>query len=149
MISLKKSSFFTKPINIVVLALFCCFLWGSASPAIKIGYRLFRIAADDAATQLLFAGIRFILSGLMVILWGCITEKRFLKLRRESWGNTVVLAMVQTVLQYTFFYIGLAHTTGVKMSIIVALGNFLAILFSCLFLRQEALTRQNVLGCLF
>ena len=35
----------------------CCFLWGSAAPAIKIGYQLFRIESSDTASILMFAGV--------------------------------------------------------------------------------------------
>ena len=48
--------------NIWVVSLgaaLCCFLWGSATPAIKTGYALFSIATDDTATVILFAGVRF------------------------------------------------------------------------------------------
>ena len=50
------------------LALLCCFLWGSAAPSIKTGYRIFQIASDDVATVLLFAGIRFLLAGILACL---------------------------------------------------------------------------------
>ena len=41
---------------VLLLAGICCFLWGSATPAIKIGYRLFGIDGADTASILLFAG---------------------------------------------------------------------------------------------
>ena len=56
--------------------------------------------------------------------------------------------MVQTVIQYIFFYIGLAHTTGVKSSIIEASSTFFAILIASLIFRYEALTIRKILGCL-
>ena len=40
-------------------ALFCCVLWGSASPAIKIAYELFRIGPSDTASRIMLAGARF------------------------------------------------------------------------------------------
>ncbi len=36
----------------IPLALFCCFLWGSAFPSIKVGYTLFNIGAEDSYSQL-------------------------------------------------------------------------------------------------
>lgn len=41
------------------LALTCCALWGSAFACIKTGYKLFRVAESDPASQILFAGCRF------------------------------------------------------------------------------------------
>ena len=42
---------------VVLSAVFCCVLWGSASPAIKIAYELFRIDASDTASRLVLAGV--------------------------------------------------------------------------------------------
>ena len=54
-----KTKFYTKKSNIVLLAILCCVLWGSAYPAVKCGYEFFNIAAEDIATKLIFAGYRF------------------------------------------------------------------------------------------
>ena len=51
-----------------LIAFFCCFLWGSASPAIKIAYQLFRIDSADTASRILLAGSRFTLAGCMTII---------------------------------------------------------------------------------
>lgn len=61
-------NFLTKTPVVITLALICCALWGSAFPCIKIGYQMFSIGGNDTASQILFAGIRFLLAGLMVIL---------------------------------------------------------------------------------
>ena len=55
--------------------------------------------------------------------------------------------MLQTVAQYLFFYIGLAHTTGVKSSIIEAVNVFVAILVASLLFHQEKLTAEKMIGC--
>ena len=60
--------FLTKTPVVITFALICCALWGSAFPCIKIGYRMFAVGGNDTASQILFAGIRFLLAGLMVIL---------------------------------------------------------------------------------
>ncbi len=39
----EKKLFITKPLGIGLLACLCCLLWGSATPAIKIGYEWFGI----------------------------------------------------------------------------------------------------------
>ena len=51
-----------------IAAVFCCLLWGSAFPGIKIGYRLFAVASEDIGTQILFAGFRFALAGVLVLI---------------------------------------------------------------------------------
>ena len=113
---------------VFVCALVCCFLWGSAFPCIKIGYSLFSIGASDSASQIVFAGTRFTLAGILVILFGSLIGRKPLVPARTSLHMVVKLALVQTVAQYIFFYIGLAHTSGVKSSIIGASNVFLSIL---------------------
>lgn len=44
-------------------------------------------------------------------------------------------------------YIGVAHTSGVKGGIITGLGNFIAILMSCLIFRNERMTGRKIAGC--
>lgn len=130
------------------LALFCCLLWGSATPCIKVGYQLFGIAGSDTPTILLFAGCRFALAGLMSILMGSLIQGRFLLPRRGSARPILALSLCQTVWQYFFFYIGLAHASGVKSAIIVGCNVFISILMASLVFRMEPLTRRKLLGCL-
>lgn len=143
-----KETFLTKPIVICLLASICCILWGSAFPSIKIGYKLFNIASADTASQMLFAGLRFTLAGILAIIIGSIISKKLLIPKKESYKSIFKLSMVQTVLQYVCFYVGLANTTGVKASIIEASNVFLAILIPSLMLKHENLTIKKMLGCI-
>ena len=143
-----KDKTLQKPMIVAVLALVCCFLWGSAFPCIKIGYRLFAIAAEDSVSQLLFAGCRFALAGVLVILFGSLMGRKMLKPQKNSWGMVLTLALFQTILQYVLFYMGLAHTTGVKSSIIEAANVFIAILFAVFLFKFESLTSGIVIGCI-
>lgn len=143
-----KKEVLTKPVIVALLAIFCCLLWGSAFPCIKVGYRLFVIASDDSASQLLFAGCRFTLAGILVILAGSIMGKKILVPERGNWKLVLILCLFQTVLQYVFFYMGLAHTTGVKSSIIEGSNVFFAILFAVFVFRFESMTTGKIIGCL-
>ena len=64
------------PVWLSLGALFCCVLWGSAFPCVKIAYPLFKIS--DTGSQILFAGVRFFISGIITFIVGCILEKRIL-----------------------------------------------------------------------
>lgn len=35
---MNKEKIFTNKINIIIIAIICTFLWGSAFPAVKVGY---------------------------------------------------------------------------------------------------------------
>ena len=121
-----KTQILQKTWVVCALALVCTFLWGSASPCIKLGYALFEIPSSETWTQILFAGIRFVFAGILTILIG---------------------SAFQTILQYIFFYIGLAHNSGVKASIINGSNTFFVILVSSLIFRQEKLNLKKVAGC--
>lgn len=142
------TSALTKSPMICLLAMFCCLLWGSAFPCIKIGYALFHITSDDVGSQTLFAGCRFTLAGILVIILGSILNRKILTPKKTSIPSILKLGMVQTVLQYLLFYIGLANTTGVKSSIITGSNVFLSILVAALIFKYETLTFSKIAGCL-
>ncbi len=58
------------------------------------------------------------------------------------------LSLMQTVIQYSFFYIGLSHAPAYKGSIISPTSTFFALLIAALVFRQEKLTAKKLLGCL-
>lgn len=133
---------------VAALALVCCALWGSAFPCIKIGYEMFSIGSDAAGSQILFAGYRFALAGVLTILFGSLLQRKVLLPNRNSMGKVLKLSLTQTVFQYLFFYIGLAHTSGVKGAIIVGTNSLAAILIASLIFHQEKLTVPKTAGCL-
>ena len=144
----KKTEILQKTWAVCALALVCTFLWGSASPCIKLGYALFEIPSGETWTQVLFAGMRFVLAGILTVLIGSLLQKKALVPTKTSAPSIVKLAIFQTILQYIFFYIGLAHNSGVKASIINGSNTFFVILVSALIFRQERLDLKKVLGCI-
>lgn len=141
-------TFFKKTIVVWLGAMICCALWGSAFPFIKIGYRLFEISSDATGTQILFAGIRFTLAGILTVILGSILSQKILLPQKSSMSPIFKLCLLQTVVQYIFFYIGLANTSGVKASIIEGLNVFIAIVVASLIFHQEKLTSKKVVGSL-
>lgn len=134
------------PLVVTLLALLCCALWGSAFPCVKLGYDWFQI--KGASSQILFAGIRFTFAGILTFAAGCLIEKRILLLKRSSIPSVLFLGFTQTTLQYVFFYLGLAHTTGSKGSIINASNVFFSILIAHFVIPKEKLNWHKALGCL-
>ncbi len=143
-----KKSFLSNLWVVSLGAALCCFLWGSATPAIKTGYRLFNIAADDTASVVLFAGVRFFFAGIFTVLLGSLLQKKVLLPKSfPAFRKVLALAFVQTVLQYFFFYGGLTRCAGVKSSVILATNVFASLLIAALLFRQEKLTILKILGC--
>lgn len=144
----KAEKFFTKGWVVAVCAIFCCVLWGSAFPCVKIGYKLFNVDTSHIPSVILFAGLRFTLAGLLVIIFGCISQKRFVVPKKNNWWRVLLVCVFQAVAQYIFFYIGLANVSGVKGSVLNGLGVFFTILFACFLFRTEKFNLIKLAGCL-
>lgn len=134
------------PIITGTLAVLCCLLWGSAFPCIKIGYEWFRI--EGTGSQILFAGYRFFLAGVLTFVLGGILERKVLTLKRDSIPAVLGQGVLQTTIQYFCFYIGMAHVTGAKGSIINASNAFVSILAAQVVFKNEKMTGKKYLGCL-
>lgn len=110
-------------------------LWGSAFPAIKFVYS----GAGEITPEfrLLFAGIRFSVAGLLVIL---VYFRQLARLPVRENGAIplkvlAVLTLFQTVLQYVFFYEGMSRASGVLGSILIGFGSIWWIILAPLVLK--------------
>lgn len=128
------------------LAVFCCLLWGSAYPGVKIGYQLFNITT--AGSKILFAGYRFTLAGLLTFFITSIYYRKWIVPQKNDFKAMLILGVFQTTFQYIFFYIGLSNTTGVKGAIINASSSFLAIFFAHFVFKNEKLSKYKVIGAI-
>lgn len=143
-----REKFYTNKRNIVLLATLCCALWGSAYPAIKCGYELFNILGDDIPSKLIFAGYRFALAGIIVLLVSSINKKNIFVLNKKELIQTMLFGIFQTTLQYIFFYIGLSYTTGIRSSIINGTGAFFSILLAHFIYKNDRLNMHKIVGCI-
>ena len=142
----QKKNLFNNPIIITLGALLCCALWGSATPAIKTASAIL-IPEGGVPSTILFAGIRFFLAGIITIAIYSIARKRLLVFKRENLPRVLTVASFQTVIQYIFFYVGLANTTGVKGTIASGSSAFFCVLIASLIFKQEKLTLKKILAC--
>lgn len=79
------------------LAIIACLLWASAFVGVKIGLQYH--------SPLQFAGVRFILAGLM--LFPLINNPgKFSKEVKENFAYVLLIAFLQVILQYSLFYMG-------------------------------------------
>ncbi|HCW54387.1 MAG TPA: EamA family transporter [Clostridium sp.] len=140
--------FYTDKRNIVLIATLCCLLWGSAYPAIKCGYEMFDIAANDIPSKFIFAGYRFALAGIIVLITCVFSRKKLFDFSVRQMGQVTILGLTQTTLQYMFFYIGLAYTTGIRGSIINGTGAFFSIILAHFIYKNDRLNFNKVLGCI-
>lgn len=143
---INKIKFYTNRRNIVLLATLCCILWGSAYPSIKIGYSLFNI--NDVGSKLVFAGYRFTFAGILVLLLEAITKKNIFNFSKKQFEQIALLGLIQTALQYIFFYVGMSYTTGVRGAIINATGTFVSIILAHFIYKNDKLSFNKIIGCI-
>lgn len=128
-------------------AVFCTLLWGSAFPAVKAGYALFAIGADDTFTKVLFAGVRFALAGAAVLLFSRLSGRKRVLPRRDLLPDVFLLSLTQTAVQYALFYISLARISGSKGAMINATAVFFSVIFAHFMFKADRMTAGKAIGC--
>lgn len=141
-------SIFQRPLWVMLLALTAAIAWGWAYPLIKLGFAEFGITQSMTGSKMLFAGIRFALSGLIVLTIAAITRRKFQVSKPTNWGYILAFALLNTTLHYTFFYIGMSYSEGARAAIFNSLGTFMLVLLACLFFKSDRLTTPKILGCI-
>lgn len=144
---MKAKIFLTNKWGILLSALLCTALWGTAFPVIKLSYQLFHLSTQDTGAKLLFAGERFVLAGALIFLFSLIFKRKLLKMKKRDIMPIVFLGLVQTSLQYVFSYVGVANTTGTKTSVLTACSAFIAVVLAPLFFKTDKLTALKAAGC--
>ena len=137
-------SVFEKKSVMIFTALFCCLLWGSAFPGVKISYSLIDIQNEFQA--ILFAGIRFALAGLMVLVFAKAKLKIKIKPTRKELPFILLICLLQTFGMYTLYYIGIDNTTGVKASILVSSSAFVVVIAAHFVFKTDKLNWKKIIG---
>ena len=140
-----SNKFYKHPVAIFILATLACILWGSAFPSLKVSYNALGIGNSSYAVKLQFAGYRFFLAALYLFVFMLFTKKS-LKISKQHILPIIALGIVQTTLQYLFFYNGLANITGVKGAIMTSLGTFFSIVLPHFYYANDKMNLQKWMG---
>ena len=143
---MEKKSIFSNKIVFALLALCATALWGTAFPGIKKGYEWFGI--DDTGSTLLFAGLRFLIAGTMVLSFYAVKNKKLPVLKKSEIKTILVLSFLQVAGDYFFYYIGLAKTPGSIASIMNSFDSFAIVLIASRFFKDDRLTARKIIGCI-
>lgn len=139
---------FTNRYYVIAIAIFCSALWGSAFPVLKVSYEEIGLMTNDFYGKIVFAGMRFFSASLFLFIlvhWGM---KISLKVNKKTLLNLLILGLFQTTLQYFFFYNGLAHTTGIKGSVLGSIGTFFVVLFAHYLYHDDKMDIRKIIGLL-
>ncbi|WP_214785680.1 DMT family transporter [Exiguobacterium sp. s183] len=140
---------FQRPWTVAFLAIFNTLLWGSAFPFIKLSYEKLDIQSNEYGQQLLFAGERFLLAGVLLLIISQTVLKRSIRLTPKKFRAYSHLGSFLTFLQYLFFYIGLSISTGVQGSIIAGSTSFFQMALAHIRYDDDKLNRLKGLALTF
>lgn len=150
---MSKQTLFQRPLWAALFAFTAAFLWGWAYPFIKLGFDEFDITAEMTGSKMLFAGIRFFISGVIILSIAKLTHRSFSfkEQARDSvfFSSLFLLAftLLNTTLHYVAFYIGLSHSQGSRAAILNSLSVFVLVLLACVFFKSDKLTFRKMVGC--
>ncbi len=128
---MNETNMFQRPVWVVVFALTAAMAWGWAYPLIKLGMNEFGILPDMTGGKMLFAGIRFFVSGLIILAIAKPTGRRFGVRKTSDWWFILLFSLLNTTLHYAFFYFGLSHNAGARSAILNSMSVFTVVVFAC------------------
>ena len=128
-----------------LLAVLATLLWGSAYPFIKLGYEVFNVGPHDTGGKIAFAGARFAIAGLIVLIYHAIKGGKGER-RGSLWMHLLLLGLVQTTIHYFLFYVGVSYTTGAKSAILNSVSVFFSALLAHLLYPADRLNWRKGVG---
>lgn len=147
------SSIFQRPAWVALLAFLAAFSWGWAFPLVKLGFAEFGIMQDMTASKMLFAGLRFCMAGIIILLIAKLAGRSFFYKETGSKFNVrnalllLLFALLNTTLHYAAFYIGLSYSQGARAAILNSMSVFTLVILACVFFKSDKMTYRKLLGC--
>jgi drug/metabolite transporter (DMT)-like permease len=137
-------SIFEKKSVMLLTAMCCCLLWGSAFPSLKLTYQL--IGDTNEFQKLWLAGLRFSFSGVAILVFAKLKLRTSFKPKAKEMPFILLIALIQTFGAYVLYYIGLGHTTAVKTAVLTSLSAFIVAIMSHFMTRNDRLGWKKALG---
>lgn len=126
--------------NTIFWAVIACLLWSTAYAGIKLGLQY--------DTPLHFAGVRFIISGLMLLPF-TVKPAAYLRMIRENYKVVLSVMVLQTLMNYSLFYLGLNLVPGALGAVIVGSQPLVTAVVAAMMHDEERLTRSKIITIIF
>jgi drug/metabolite transporter (DMT)-like permease len=123
----------------IFLAIVACLLWSSAFASVKVGLQY--------NTPLQFAGIRFFISGLLLLPFA-LRQGNFISIVIKNFRFIVWISLLQIFLLYALFYHGLNLVPAAIGAIVVGSGPLFVALLTHFFMQNDRLTLRKSLSML-
>ncbi len=144
-----EKSIWQRPVWVAIFAFTAAFAWGWAYPLIKLGFAEFGITPDQTGSKMLFAGVRFAISGLIILAMAKGAHRSFkMSTGVRGWAFILIFALLNTSIHYACFYIGLSHSAGSRAAILNSLSVFTLVILACVaYPSTDRLNASKVVGC--
>ncbi len=126
--------------NTIFWAIIACLLWSTAYASIKIGLKY--------DTPFHFAGLRFIIAGLMILPF-TVKPAAYIKMIREHWKIVLWVTVLQTLLNYSLFYHGMNMVPGALGAVIVGSQPLVTAVVASIMQKDDKLTRKKTVTIIF
>jgi drug/metabolite transporter (DMT)-like permease len=126
--------------NTIYWAIIACLLWSTAYACIKLGLQY--------DTPLHFAGIRFMISGLMILPF-TVKPAAYIKIIRDNWKVAATVLVLQTLVNYSLFYLGMDLVPGALGAVIVGSQPLVTAVVASMMHEEEKLTKRKIITIIF
>jgi drug/metabolite transporter (DMT)-like permease len=123
--------------NTAILAIISCLLWSTAFAGVKIGLAY--------TTPLQFAGTRFFIAGLLVFPLAYRFNPSYFRIVRSNLKLILLIAFLQTFLQYTMFYTGINMIPAAVAAILIGSQPLFIAIVANFFMPGEQITLSRTL----
>lgn len=134
--------------KMMFLSILVMVMWGSIYSFVKLGYSAFGINTSKVSEILMFAGIRFLVCGIVITAFSLIKGERLESLSKNAILPVLYMGFFAIVLHYSFMYLGMTMTDSSKTAIIKQIGSLVYICFSFLFIKYEKFTKRKIIGAI-
>jgi len=126
--------------NTIFWAIIACLLWSTAYAGIKLGLQY--------DSPLHFAGTRFIISALMILPF-TVRPSSYFKIIRENSKVIISVMVLQTLINYSLFYLGLDLVPGALGAVIVGSQPLVTAVVAAMMHDEENLTKRKIITIIF
>jgi len=130
----------------LALALLVMALWGSLFPMIKIGYGAFGIDTSVIPDIIVFASLRFLVSGAVVCIIARVRKAPIERPFKKSVLPILGVAAFTIFLHYMLTYVGLSVTDSSKTALLKQIASLVYVCFAFLFIRSETFNPFKIVG---
>jgi Permeases of the drug/metabolite transporter (DMT) superfamily len=126
--------------NTIFWAIIACLLWSTAYAGIKIGLQY--------DTPFHFAGVRFIISGLIILPF-TVKPAIYIEMIREHWKVIAWVTILQIVINYSLFYQGLNLVPGALGAVVYGSQPLIIAVVAAILNKDDKLTRKKIITIIF